>query len=352
MSPEPTPSLPEELAAALKVEAFCLELGGALAPLVTRDGGLPARVGAVRRDVAAQLGFPFPTLRIVDNLQLPPQEYRLLARGQELARGWLQADRIMVLDPSGAPPAVEGTPATDPSFGMAVKWLPAAERTRVEAAGYVAVDALSVLATHLGEVVHRHAHELLGVEGTAALLELCGKDHPRLAAEVVPARASVGELAWVLRALLREGIPVRDLVSILEVRAEVPPAALPAHAWVERARARLARQVTACVAVDGGVRCLTLDKALERSLLDATDTSGDLPALRPPLEVAEALLSRLERGVALLDAEARPRVLLAPGELRAPLSAFVARRVARLFVVCPAELTAGTRVEPVEPHPA
>jgi flagellar biosynthesis protein FlhA len=230
--------LPDDVAEALRLEEFRLELGEGLLSLAA---ALPNRVKSLRVSLASELGFPFPSLNIVDNPRLAPDSYRLLRRGAPLAGGHLRADGLMVVDPSGAPPAIEGEPGVDPAFGIPVAWVNASERARAEARGFQVVEPATVLLTHLEEVVRVHAHALLSVETAAALLEQCRALHPRLVAEVVPALVPLVTWTEVLRGLLQAQVPVRDLASLLEALASAPAEEREPAALVERARRKLSR---------------------------------------------------------------------------------------------------------------
>jgi len=333
----------------LAVEPLELEVGFALVPLidVAKGAELPGRVTALRKQLAGDLGIVLPSVHLRDNLRLDANAYRVLLRGLEIGKGLAHADRLMALDPSGKPPAVEGLRGQDPAFGLPAVWVLPADRGRAEAAGLTLVDAPSVVTTHLAELLRRNAHELVGRQEAQDLLALIGKEAPKLVEDVVPGTVSLGEIVRVLRALLKEGISIRDLRTILEAVADAAPRSKETPWLVEQARRRLARQITARVATaEGVVKAITLDRATEDALRHGLGASDGEPALAPDVETARRLIASLESHGARLASSGLPVVLLAPPDLRRPLFEFASRFVPDLWVVAARELVPGTTVEP------
>jgi flagellar biosynthesis protein FlhA len=333
----------------LAVEALELEVGYALVPLidVTKGAELPGRVTALRKQLATDLGIVLPAIHLRDNLRLEPGAYRVLLRGHEVGRGTAHADRVMALDPSGQPPRVEGLAGRDPAFGLPAVWIATADRPRAEAMGLTLVDPSSVVTTHLSELLRRNAHELLGRQEAQELLGVVSREAPKLVEDAVPGSVTLGELVRVLRGLLREGVSVRDLRSILEAVADAAPRSKETGWLVEQARRRLCRQITARVAgEDGAVRALTLDRATEDLLRASLGASDGEPALAPDLESARRFVASLEAQAQRLTAQNQPVVVLAPPDLRRPLFDFASRFVPDLCVVSARELVPGTTLHP------
>ncbi len=339
---------PERLGDLLSIDQVELEVGYGLLPLIDLDKGgeLPGRVTALRRQLAQDLGLILPPVHLKDNLRLEPGDYRIRLRGEEVARGVLHPDRLLCLSPEGGAPAVPGVPGKEPAFGLPAVWVLPSERGAAEARGYTLVDATSVVATHLGEVLRQNAHELLGRQEVQELLAHCAKEAPRLVEEAVPGALTLGELGRVLRGLLREGVPVRDLRSILEAVADAAPRSKDTVFLVEQARRKLSRQITARVAEDGVVHALTLERTTEELLRACLAQSDGEPVLAPDVELARRLMGSLEDGAASLTRAGRQAVLLAPPDLRRPLYDFAARFVPDLRVICARELVAGTTIQP------
>ncbi|HYE02597.1 MAG TPA: flagellar biosynthesis protein FlhA, partial [Phycisphaerales bacterium] len=219
-APEPPP--PEAL---LKVDALELEVGYGLVGLVdTRQGGtLLERITAIRRQLAAEIGLILPPVRIRDNMQVPPNEYRIKIRGSPVATGQVVPGRLLAMDSGIASGPIEGMPTKEPAFGLDAWWIEPAIKSRAETLNYTVVDPTSVLATHLTEVVRQHADELLTREEVAALLAQLKEKSPKLVEEVVPGVVKPGEVQKVLQNLLRERVSIRDLESILEALADWGP---------------------------------------------------------------------------------------------------------------------------------
>jgi flagellar biosynthesis protein FlhA len=340
---------PERLQDLLSLDALELEVGFGLVPLIDldRSGELPGRVTALRRQLATDLGIVLPSVHLRDNLRLEGTAYRVLLRGMEIGKGVAHPDRLMALDPGGSAPGLEGIAGQDPAFGLPAVWISMADRARAEAMGYTLVDAASVVTTHVSELLRRTAHELVGRQEVQELLAAVGREAPKLVEDVVPGTLALGDLVRVVRGLLREGVSVRDLRTVLEAVADAAPRSKDTGYLVEAARRRLARQITGRAAgPDGVVRALTLDRPTEellRATMGATDGEA---ALAPDVETARRLVASLEGHATRLTTQGNPVVVLAPPDLRRPLFDFVSRFVPDVVVVCARELVPGTTVEP------
>ncbi|HVP68864.1 MAG TPA: flagellar biosynthesis protein FlhA [Anaeromyxobacteraceae bacterium] len=340
---------PERVQDLLAMEALEVEIGYALLPLIdlAKGGEVPGRVTALRRQIATDLGIVLPSVHLRDNLKLDANGYRVMLRGAEIGRGTAYPDRLMALDPSGGTPAIDGLRGQDPAFGLPAVWISQADRARAESMGLTLVDASSVVTTHLSELLRRNAHELVGRQEVQELLAVVAKEAPKLVEDTVPGTVTLGELVRVVRGLLREGVSVRDLRSILEAVADAAPRSKDTPWLVEQARRRLARQITARVAgPDGVVRALTLDRGLEDALRASLGASDGEAALAPEVETARRLIAALEAQAARLATAGHAVVVLTPPDLRRPLYDFAVRFVPELWVVTARELVPGTTVEP------
>jgi len=346
---ETQPKGPERIQDLLAVDSLELHVGHALLPLIdlAKGGELPGRVTALRKKLAEELGIVLPSVHLRDDLRLEASEYRLLLRGLELARGVAHADRLMALDPTGKAPSIEGISGKEPAFGLPATWILPKDRQRAESLGLTLVDPSSVMATHLSELLRRHAHELIGRQEVQELLAVCAKEAPKLVDDVIPAIVSLGELVRVLRGLLREQLSVRDLRTILEAVADAAPRSKETAFLVEQTRRRLARLITAKVSGGSGVvHAITLDRSAEEMLRSSMGISDGEAALAPDLESARQLISTLESQASSLSAAGRLPVLLSPPDLRRPLFDFASRFVPELWVISARELLPGTAVEP------
>jgi flagellar biosynthesis protein FlhA len=340
---------PERMTDLLALDALELEVGFGLLPLIdlAKGGELPGRVTALRKQMATDLGIVLPSVHLRDNLRLEPNEYRVRLRGMEIARGTAHADKLMALDPSGKPPQVAGIPAKEPAFGLAAAWIAQSEKPRAESLGLTLVDPASVITTHLSELWRKSAHELVGRQEVQELLAAVGKEAPKLVEDVVPGTITLGELVRVVRGLLREGVSVRDLRTVLEAVADAAPRSKDTNFLIEQARKRLARQITARVSDGTGVvRPMTLDRPTEDVLRQSLGVSDGEPTLSPEVETARKLIAALQAKASALSSQGHPVVLLAPPDLRRPLFDFASRFVADLSVIAARELVPGTSVEP------
>jgi flagellar biosynthesis protein FlhA len=347
--PKPEEKGPERIQDLLALDALELEVGFALVPLIDleKSGELPGRVTALRRQLATDLGIVLPSVHLRDNLRLEGSAYRVLLRGMEIGKGVAHPDRLMALDPGGGRPSLDGISGTDPAFGLPAVWISVADRARAEAMGYTLVDASSVVTTHVSELLRRNAHELVGRQEVQELLGVIGREAPKLVEDVVPGTISLGDLVRVVRGLLREGVSVRDLRTVLEAVADAAPRSKDTAFLVEAARRRLARQITGRAAgPDGAVRALTLDRPTEEILRATLGAADGEAALAPDVDTARRLVASLEGHATRLAAQGNPVVLLAPPDLRRPLFDFASRFVPDVMVVSARELVPGTTVEP------
>jgi flagellar biosynthesis protein FlhA len=345
----PREERPEAL---LALDPMELEVGFELVPLVDpgkgpapAGGDLVARIQALRRQLATEMGFVVPAIHIRDNLQLKPSEYVVLLRGVEVARGEIRSAHSLAIDPGTVKVPVPGIVTREPAFGLPALWITAAEKERAQLAGYTVVDGPTVIITHLTEVVRRHAHELLGRQEVQQLLDLVAKTHPKVVEELVPQHLTVGGVQKVLQGLLREGVSIRDLVSILEALGDQAPRTKDPDLLTGHARQALARSITRrLVTTDGTLGVLTLAASLERSLVEGVQRSdeGGLLAIEPA--IVQRLIGRLGAWVERLAAQGGSPVLLCSGVLRPHLRRLIERALPSLAVVAPEEIAASVRV--------
>jgi flagellar biosynthesis protein FlhA len=297
----------------LKLDELSLEVGYGLVPLVdvNQGGQLLARVKALRQNLAQHLGFIVPPVHITDNVRLKPKEYTIALRGVEIARWELHQDNLLAISSEGSPRPLAGIPTKEPAFGVAAVWIPPAMQNQALAAGYAVVDQTSVMATHLAEVVKQHAYELLTRQESKRLLDRLAESHPKLVEELVPKVLSLGEVQKTLQQLLREQVSIRDLSTILETLLDIAPANKSAIVLVEAARQALSRAlVQPLLAENGGLRVVTLDRALEDELGRAfSGQAAGSTSLQPPF--ARRIVDGLRRLAGEQVAVATPVVLCA-----------------------------------------
>jgi flagellar biosynthesis protein FlhA len=329
------PSTAETVDAALSLDVLAIELGYELVSAVdaARGGTLTERVVKLRETLAKELGLVVPPVHVSDNLELPPGRYRVVLSGVEIAHGDCAHGRVLAVDGSGAAPPLDGEPTTDPTFSMPATWIPERDKDLAEALGYTVVDHATIIATHLAEVLRTNAHRLLGRQEVQHLLDVLARTSPRLVDDVIPTMLSLGDLARVLRNLVKEGISVRDLRSILEALAEVSSQTKDPEQLTEMVRERLAPHITAQFkAGDGTIAALALDPRIEQllrgSLHDIAQGTGG--ALDP--EMLRTLTTRADAVVAAFTARAAQPLIVTAPDLRRYVRAIVERKAPQIAV--------------------
>jgi len=269
------------------LDPLSLELGYGLIPLVDKEQGaeLLERVTRIRRETALDLGLVVPRIRIIDNMRLEPSEYSLKIKGMEVGRGAIRMGCYMAINPGGDREAIPGEKTKDPAFGLPALWITEDARDKAERAGYTVVDSPSIIATHLTEVIKKHAMEILGRQEVQSLLETVKTDYPTVVDEVQKI-FSIGEVQKVLQGLLLEQVSIRNLVVILETLGDFGGVTKDTAFLIEKVRQALSRQICLQYADDDKVlHVLTLDPALEQQIIDSRhdQVTGPVAALDPDL---------------------------------------------------------------------
>jgi flagellar biosynthesis protein FlhA len=342
-----------DLAALLRLEELTLEIGFQLIPLVDEKlgGQLLNRVRALRRHLSAELGFLVPPVHISDNLRLRPREYLFSLRGLEIGRWQTEGPQLLAVsgDPGRRPLA--GKETREPAFGVPAIWIAPALEEQAAAAGYSVVDATTVITTHLGELIRRHAWELLGRAETKRLMDSLNESHPKLLEELVPKLLTLGEVGRVLEQLLRERVSIRDLGAILEALLETAPVNKSAVALVEAARQTLGRRlVRPLLDGEGQLPVLLIDPALEEEILAtlSPETGQRLLAAQtaPGTPLVRRLVDSVRQLIGAASAAALP-VLLVPSPARYHVRRWLEPVFPRLAVVAAGEIPAEIRLRPV-----
>lgn len=328
------------------VDPLELEVGYRLISLVdhAQNGELLHRIRSLRKKFAQDVGFLPPVVHIRDNLELKPNDYRILLYGVEVGRGVATPGQWLAIDPGGVTMVLSGTPTTDPAFGLPAVWIDVSLREQAQIAGYTVVDASTVIATHLNHLLHRHGAQLLGRQEVQQLLDRVARDLPRLVEDFVPKTVSLSLFHKVLRGLLAEEVPIRDMRSIIEVVSENAPRLQQqnqtqgnideAAELLALTRVSLGRAITQqWFPGEEELRVIGLDARLERVLTQALTTSG---ALEPGL--AETLLSEAQRTTHHQEEGGDSPVLVVPPILRASLSRFLRHHIPQLGVLSNQEI--------------
>lgn len=342
---------PDSIESALPLDVLSLEVGYELIRAVdpAMGGTLVDRITGLRKQVASELGIVIPPVHIRDNLQLPPGQYRFLLLGTEIASGLTRAGRLLAMDPSGTAPPVAGESTRDPTFGTPARWIAARDRELAEALGYTVVDHATIIATHLAEVARSNADQILGRAELQSLLDVFSKTTPKLVDDLVPNLLSFGEVLKVMRNLLREGVSVRDLRTLLEGLLEAAPSTKDPEQLTELVRQKMSRQLTAAHrGPDGSVSTLILDPEVEamfrRSLSEIAAGTGG--ALDP--QKAQQLGDKLEAGVGRMQEMGLAPCLITSPELRRYIRAFAERRCPQLGVLSFREMEPNVSIKPID----
>jgi flagellar biosynthesis protein FlhA len=342
-----------DLAGLLKLEDLTLEIGFQLIPLVDekQGGQLLNKVRSLRRHLSAEMGFLVPPVHISDNLRLRPREYLFSLRGMEIGRWQTEGANLLAVSGEAGRRPLAGKETREPAFGVPAVWIAPALEDQAIAAGYSVVDATTVVTTHLGELIRRHAWELLGRAEIKRLLDSLNDSHPKLLEELVPKLLTLGEVGRVLEQLLRERVSIRDLGAVLEALLETAPVNKSTVALVEAARQVLGRRlVQPLLDGDGQLPVLLLDAALEEEILStfSPETGNRLLAAANPSGVP--LLRRLTDSLRQLIGNVSPAalpVLLCPSPARYHLKRWLEPVLPRLSVVSAGEVPAEIRLRPV-----
>ncbi|MDH1211062.1 flagellar biosynthesis protein FlhA [Pseudomonas sp. NFACC19-2] len=325
------------------VDMVGLEVGYRLIPLVDRNQGgqLLARIKGVRKKLSQEMGFLMPSVHIRDNLDLAPNAYRLTLMGVSVAEAEVYPDRELAINPGQVFGPLNGIAAKDPAFGLEAVWIDPTQRDQAQSLGYTVVDASTVVATHLNQILHKHAHELLGHEEVQQLMQLLAKSSPKLAEELVPGLVSLSTLLKVLQALLQEQVPVRDIRTIAEAIANVAPKSQDPAAMVAAVRVSLARAIVqGIVGLEPELPVITLEPRLEQILLNSLQKAGqggeDGILLEPGM--AEKLQRSLVEAAQRQEMLGKPVILLVAGPVRAMLSRFARLAVPSMHVLAYQEI--------------
>ncbi|MEE3635660.1 flagellar biosynthesis protein FlhA [Pseudomonas defluvii] len=325
------------------IDMIGLEVGYRLIPLVDRNQGgqLLARIKGVRKKLSQDLGFLMPTVHIRDNLDLAPSVYRLTLMGVILAEAEIYPDRELAINPGQVFGTLNGIAAKDPAFGLEAVWIDVGQRSQAQSLGYTVVDASTVVATHLNQILHKHCHELIGHEEVQQLLQVLAKGSPKLAEELVPGIMSLSGLLKVLQALLSEQVPVRDIRSIAEAIANNAGKSQDTAALVAAVRVGLCRAIVqSIVGTESELPVITLEPRLEQILLNSLQRAGQGQEEGVLLEpsMAEKLQRSLIEAAQRQEMQGQPAILLVAGPIRAMLSRFGRLAVPNLHVLAYQEI--------------
>lgn len=327
------------------VDPIGLEVGYRLVALVDKEQGgeLLPRIRGVRLKLSQELGFLIPPVHIRDNLELAPNAYRISLAGVPLGEAVLMSDRELAINPGRVFGLIDGIETRDPAFGMEAFWIEGGSREQAQSLGYTVVDATTVLATHLSQIIGQHAHEILGHEEVQALINNLAKTSPKLVEDLVPKVVPLSVVVKVLQGLLSERVSIRNLRSILECIAEHAPRNSDPQQLIASVRIALSRQIIQDIAGNSTeVPVVTFDGGLEQMLTNSVTGSASTPGLEPGL--AERLQSRLADAAGRQEQLGQAAILLVSPSLRPVLARFLRASVPQMHVVAWNEIPDNRRV--------
>jgi flagellar biosynthesis protein FlhA len=331
----------------LQVDPMELEIGYGLIPLVDdkQGGHLLSRITIIRKQVAMDLGIILPTIRIRDNLELQPNQDRVRIRGADVASGEVFPDRLMAMNAGGATGDLEGIDGVEPAFGLPATWITEAQRMDAEMHGYTVVDPSSIVTTHLNEVIRKNAADLLRRQDVQKLLDNVRRSAPAVVDELVPHMLVLGEVQQVLQFLLREGVSVRDLVTILETLGNFARSTKDIPTLGEQVRAALAPIISRqYVNDDGNLYVLTLQPDLTNDLADMLHPTETGPQLALDPDRLQRLLSALAKEMERVAGVGRQPILLVPAGIRLALRRAIERSLPNLVVLSYREIAPNVQV--------
>lgn len=306
---------PENIIPLLQVDPIELEFGYGIIPLAdpNQGGDLFDRLIMIRRQIALEYGIVVPMIRLRDNIQLSSNAYIIKIKGAVVAQGSIMFDHFLAMNPGTVEGEINGIDTIEPAFGLPAKWIVSDEREKAEIFGYTVVDPSSIISTHLTEIIKRHSHELIGRQEVKQLIDNVKETNATLVEELIPVYMGIGDIQKILSNLLKEGISVRDLVSILEALADYAPSTKDINILTEYVRQKLSRMITASYIHGKSAKVVTLDQDLENLLMNAVQQNGNSSYLSLDPVTSQDLLNNIAVQIQnLLQLGEQPIIITAP----------------------------------------
>jgi flagellar biosynthesis protein FlhA len=338
---------PERTEDLLKVDSLEVEIGYGLIPLVdaSQGGDLLDRVSTIRRQLASEMGVIVPPIRIRDNVQLQPNQYRIKVKGINIAGYELMLDHVLAINPGYVQDELEGFATTEPAFGLGATWIIPNLKELAESRGYTTVIPSAVLTTHLTETIKIYAAELLSRQDVAHLIDTLKEDHPSLVNDVIPSVVPLSAIQRVLQVLLTERIPIRDLAAIVETITDYYPVTKETDVLAEYVRMALKRQITNMHRdKDNRIHVFTIDPTIEQMLTDAVqNTKQGLMLVIAPAD-SEKLLKAFGRQIERITTEGHNPICLCSPNIRLALKRLTEAAYSGLIVLSYNEITNNVEV--------
>jgi flagellar biosynthesis protein FlhA len=333
------------------LDTLAIEVGYGLIPLVDieQDGQLLDRIKSLRRQIARELGIIVAPVHIQDNMQLKPGEYTILLKGNEIARGELRTNYYLAMNPNATEEKIDGIATREPTYGLPALWIKEDAKENALAKGFTVVDLATVLTTHLSEIVKRHSHELLGRQDVQQLLDTLKETHPKVVEELVPNLLPLGGVVKVLQNLLREQVPIRDLLAILETLADWSPATKDLDILTEHVRHALARTITKMhLTPEGNIATITLGHSLESTISDALQQTDQGSFLSLDPSVAQKMMNNLTASFEKMSSLNYQPVVMCSAQIRYHVKRLVDRFIPRVIVLSYDEILSNVEIQSLD----
>lgn len=338
---------PENAMVYTTVETLSLELGRMLLGLVDEQQGkkLLERIPSVRIGIAKEVGIVMPGVQITDNMDLKPNSYIVKVRGVKVGQGEAHINKFLAIGPENVIRQLNGNVTIEPAFGMPAVWIEPQDKPQAERLGCMLFDAVSVIATHLTEIVKNHAADILGRQETSILVENLKKTHPAVVKDVIPEQISIGELQRVLQNLLREKIPVRDLVSIIESLSDAVRYTRDISELTEFVRIGLANSISYMLSKDSVIYAAAVDPQVEQMILSSLQKNefGTFPVLDP--NVSQSILMSVAEFVRFASNNGYQPIIITSPTVRRHLRKIIERNFAQVFVISFAEVAQNYQIK-------
>jgi flagellar biosynthesis protein FlhA len=331
----------------LTVEPIEMEFGYSLIPLVdeSHGGKLISRIVIFRRQYAQDMGFVFPSIRLHDSSSLGTNQYVIRIKGEEVARGEILVDYYLALEPSNPLGEIDGIETVEPAYGIPSRWILPENKEMAEIYGYSVIDPLSVMLTHLSETVKKHAYELLSRAETIQLVENLKHNEPELVAEAVPNVISYANLEKILRNLLKEGVPIKDLGTILETAVDAIGQGRDIDAATEQVRAALSRTITRRFCEDGQLRVVTLDAEVEKKIISSLTRNEQGVYLAMGPDLMQQIISQMAEYMKKFGELSQTPILLVSQVIRGYFSKMITQFYPNVYVLAFSEITSDVQIQ-------
>jgi flagellar biosynthesis protein FlhA len=330
------------------LDILSLEVGYGLIPLVDmqQNGELLERIKSTRRQIAQDTGIIVPAIHIQDNIQLKSGEYSISLKGNEVGRGEMMVNNYLAMDPGTAEVEIDGIPTTEPTFGLPAFWIRGDVKEETLSKGYTVVDNATVLITHLTDVIKRNAHELLGRQEAQKLLDNLKGNYPKVVEELVPNLLPLGAVVKVLQNLLKEQIPIRDLLTILETIGDWAPMTKDIDTLTEHVRHSLSRTITNIYQTEeGNIPVIALDQNAEKAISDSIQKTdqGSYLSLEP--EDAQNIMNSLAKMTERFSTINQQPIVLCSAQIRSHFKKFIDRFIPNLVVLSYNDIVSSARIQ-------